>query len=143
MEDTVKKPRPGWLRAHWKLLLVLWVGLSLSGGIAAFVLMTNSDTAKLAIATAQSNVALAERLGRPLKTGWFISGKIEVTPASGHAELAIPVSGPKGRGTIYAESHKRAGVWQLEMLEFVSKGSSERLDLLGADVAPKTTAAPQ
>ena len=143
MEGTVEKSRPGWLRRHWKLLLAIWLGLSLSGGIAAFVLMTNSEAAKLAIATAQSNVALAERLGRPLKTGWFISGKIEVTPASGHAELAIPVSGPKDRGTIYAESRKRAGVWQLEMLEFVSKGSGERLDLLGADVAPKTTAEPQ
>ena len=140
MEATLGKPRAGRLRAHWKLVLVVWVGLSLAGAIAAFMLMTNSETAKVAISTAEASPDLAQRLGQPLKFGWFISGKIEVTPASGHAELAIPVSGPKGGGTIYAESHKRAGIWQLEMLVFVNKRSGERLDLLVAGVASKPTA---
>ena len=124
MESLVEKPRRGWLRAHWKAVLVVWLGLALSGAIAAFVLMSNSDAAKLAIATAKSNPALAERLGQPLKTGWFVSGSIEVTPASGHAELAIPVSGPKGSGTIYAEARKQAGLWHLEMLQFGNEGAA-------------------
>lgn len=143
METPVEKPRRGWLRAHWKLVLAVWLGLALSGAIAAFVLMSNSDAAKLAIATAKSNSALVERLGRPVKTGWFVSGNIEVTPASGHAELAIPVSAPKGRGTLYTEARKRAGLWHLEMLQFGSEGSSERLDLLPVDTTPKPSVSPQ
>jgi hypothetical protein len=106
--------RRGWLRAHRKLVLVLWLGLAVSGALMGFALMRSSDAVKLAIATAKSNPALVERLGQPLKTGWFVAGSIEITPASGHAELAIPVSGPKGRGTIYAEARKRAGALALE-----------------------------
>jgi len=120
-------------------MLVVWLGLALSGAIAAFLMIGNSEAAKLAIATPQSNPALAERLGYPLKTGWFVSGSIEVTPASGHAELAIPISGPKGSGTIYAEARKRAGLWHLEVLQFGNDGSSERLELLPADPSKPTT----
>lgn len=109
----------------------------------ALVLMRNSDVAKLTIAMAESNPALSEQLGRPLKTGWFVPGKIEVTPASGHSVLTIPVSGPNGSGTIYAEGRKGAGVWHLEMLQFGNEGSSQRLDLLVPDSAPTPTAPPQ
>jgi hypothetical protein len=95
MEVATKQSRPGWLRVHWKLVVTVWVGLSLAGAVAAFVLMTNSDAAKIAVSTAESNALLSEKLGIPMKTGWFISGKIEVNPAGGHAELAIPVSVPE------------------------------------------------
>jgi hypothetical protein len=92
--------------------------------------MSNSAVVNLAIQTAKSNRKMVERLGQPLKKGWFVSGDIEVTPVSGHAELAIPVSGPNGNGTLYVEAHKRAGLWHLELLQFGSKDSDQRLDLL-------------
>jgi Cytochrome oxidase complex assembly protein 1 len=142
METAGEKPR-SWLRAHWKLVLAVWLGLALSGAVAAFVLMSNSEVVKLALSVAESNPMLAERLGQPLKRGWLVSGSVEVTPASGHAELAIPVSGPKGSGTLYAQARKRAGLWHLEDLQFGSEGSSERLDLLAPDKAAKPTATPQ
>lgn len=142
METTTEKPRRSWLRRHWKLMLAVWIGLALSGAAAAFLMIGNSDAAKLAIAEASANPALAERLGRPLKTGWFVSGSIEVTPTSGHAELAIPISGPKGSGTIYTEARKRAGLWHLEMLQFGNDGSTERMDLMPSDTA-RPTAPPQ
>jgi hypothetical protein len=135
--------RRGWLRAHRKLVLVLWLGLAVSGALMGFALMRSSDAVKLAIATAKSNPALVERLGQPLKTGWFVAGSIEITPASGHAELAIPVSGPKGRGTIYAEARKRAGLWRLNMLQFGGEESDIRLDLLVADQTPDPISPPQ
>jgi hypothetical protein len=135
--------RRGWLRAHRKLVLVLWLGLAVSGALMGFALMRSSDAVKLAIATAKSNPALVERLGQPLKTGWFVAGSIEITPASGHAELAIPVSGPKGRGTIYAEARKRAGLWRLNMLQFGGEESDIRLDLFVADQTPDPISPPQ
>jgi len=135
MENPVEKTRQSWLQAHWKLVLAASVGLALCATIAVFASLRSSDVVKLAVATAESNSALADRLGRPLDTGWFVTGKLEVTPASGHAELAIPVSGPKGKGTIYVDGRKRAGVWHLEMLQFGAEGSGQRLDLLAASGA--------
>jgi len=143
METNVEKPRRSWLRTHWRLALAVWLGLVFSGAVAGMVLTSNSDVAKLAVATAQSNRKMAGRLGQPLKRGLFVSGSIEVTPASGHAELAIPVSGPKGSGTLYAEASKRAGLWRLEMLQFGTEGSAERLDLLATETTPTPTTAPQ
>ena len=139
MENPVEKTRQSWLQAHWKLVLAASVGLALCATIAVFASLRSSDVVKLAVATAESNSALADRLGRPLDTGWFVTGKLEVTPASGHAELAIPVSGPKGKGTIYVDGRKRAGVWHLDMLQFGAEGSGERLDLL----APSEAVSPQ
>lgn len=143
MEPTVERPRWGWLRTHWKRALAVWLGIAFSGAIAGIVLTSNSDVARLAVATAQSNPKMAERLGQPLKRGWFVSGSVEVTPASGHAELAIPVSGPKGSGTLYAEARKRAELWHLEMLQFGTDSSTERLDLLPREMTPTPSVAPQ
>jgi Cytochrome oxidase complex assembly protein 1 len=98
----------------------------------AFIMLRDSEATRLSVTTAEANPALSEQLGRPFKTGWFISGSIEVQPGSGHAELAIPISGPKGSGTIYTEARKQAGLWHLLTLQFGMDGSSERLDLLPA-----------
>ena len=131
MHGSIEKSSPNWMQAHWKLALGAAIGLALCGTIAIFTSLRNSDVVKLAIATAESNSALAERLGRPLQTGWFITGRlVQSTPGTGHADLAIPVSGPLGSGTLYAEGHKQAGIWHLEMLQFGSERSNERLDLL-------------
>jgi Cytochrome oxidase complex assembly protein 1 len=139
METSVEKARRSWLRAHWKAVLIVWLAVVLSGAFLAFALISNSDVATLAVATAGSNPKIVERLGQPIKRGWFVSGSIEVTPGSGHAELAIPVSGPKGSGTLYAEARKRAGLWHLEILEFGRQDSSERLNLLTTNTASPTT----
>lgn len=144
MEGSIEKSSPNWMQAHWKLALGAAIGLALCGTIAIFASLRNSDVVKLAIATAESNPALAERLGRPLQTGWFITGSmVQSAPGTGHAELAIPVSGPLGRGTIYAVGRKQGGVWRLEMLLFGNDGSGERLDLLLRDQAPSQTVSPQ
>jgi hypothetical protein len=143
METPIEKPHRSWLRTHWKLALAVWLGLAFSGAVAGFVLTSNSEVAQLAVATAQSDAKMAERLGQPLKRGWFVSGSVEVTPGSGHAELAIPVSGPKGSGILYAEARKRAGLWRLEMLQFGTEGSTERLDLLPTEMKPTPIATPQ
>src|ERR1700687_3808919 len=138
MKTSSEASRRSWLRAHWKLLLGLWLGVLVIGVSAAFFFIHTSDAAKLAIATAESNSALVERLGQPLRTGWFVSGSMEVTPASGHAELAIPISGPQGSGTIYAEAYKRGGLWQLDLLQYGNDKSNERVDLLTARTSKPT-----
>lgn len=46
------------------------------------------------------------------------------------------MSGPKGKGTLYPEAHKRAGLWHIEVLQFGSENSDERIDLMGAVAEP-------
>lgn len=133
MKVEGEKSHRGWLRAHWKLVLTIWLGLALAGAAAAFIGLRSSDATKLAIRTAESNPVLVESLGSPLKAGLFLSGNIDVTPVTGHAELAIPISGPKGTGTIYAEARKWDGLWHLERLQFGSKDNAARLNLLPGD----------
>lgn len=143
MPAQAQRPRRAWLQTHWKVALPVCLGLGVSAILFALFLMSNSDVAKLAMSEAQASSKMTERLGQPLKRGWFVSGNIEVTPASGHAELAIPVSGPKGSGTLYAEARKQAGLWHLNLLQFGSEGSTERLDLLPTDMTPAPAPSPQ
>src|ERR1700760_1334963 len=100
-----------WLQRNVVLVVCVVVVVGLLGAIAAgigwaFSMMGNSDAVRLAFDNASASPMLIERVGAPLKKGWLVSGSIEVTGASGRAELAIPVSGPRGAGTLYAEAHK-------------------------------------
>ena len=106
------------------------LALCFVGAVIAVVGFNNSDVTRLALATATSNFALVERIGEPIHRGWFVRGSIQLTSGSGSADLAIPVSGPIGKGTLYALAVKTAGVWKLTLLQFGTDGDSNRLQLL-------------
>jgi hypothetical protein len=132
-------PRKSWLRRNWLWLLGgLFVGgMVFVCGICMLIFsaMRGSDVAKAAMATAQSNPAVQQRLGAPVEEGFFVSGAINVTKSSGDADLAIPVSGPKGKGTVYVTAHKNAGLWNYSLMQATITGTGERIDLL-ARAAP-------
>ena len=138
--DIQGMPQGGWLGRHWKLVLVLVLAVAVLLVVmvcaAVFMAMSNSEVPSKAFALAERNPVLTERLGSPLRKGWLVSGSIETTAASGHAELAVPISGPKGSGTLYVEAHKQAGLWKIDLLQFGSKGSDERMDLLLSPPGP-------
>lgn len=118
-----------WFRRRWKTV----VFASLAAALLVVIVLAglrNSDAARLAVRTAQSNPRLIQRIGEPITVGWFVGGSLDVTPASGTAELAIPLSGPKGDGKLYAYALKTAGIWRLTLLQFGFEKSSDRLDLL-------------
>ena len=79
---------------------------------------------------AHANPAVIQALGEPIEEGFFVFGSIHVNGPSGEADIAIPISGPKGSGTIYAVATKSAGIWHFEVLEVDIKGSEDRIDLL-------------
>lgn len=112
-------------------------------GLIAFVLtivfgvMKSSDVYKEALARAEASPAVAEALGTPIKAGYFTSGNINVNGPSGNADLSIPISGPKGKGTIYVEAGKSADRWSFSLLEVEIAGTQERIDLLQPLTAPK------
>src|ERR1700675_2043055 len=131
--------RKSWLGRYWIWLLVavlLCGGLFVLGIFSLIIgAMRGSDVAKEAVARAQSNALVAQRLGAPISEGWFVSGSINVSTGSGDAALTVPISGPKGKGTVYVKAMKTAGRWDYSLMQAAIDGSGDRIDLLAAAVA--------
>lgn len=135
MEPASKK---NWFDRNWKWfvpLACLW-GLAVIGGFCALIvyfafgLMKTSDAYREALSRAKASPAVVRALGEPLREGLFVSGSIQVNGPSGNAELAIPISGPRGKGTIYLEARKSAGRWNYSTLLVEVNATGERIDLL-------------
>lgn len=152
----VSAPTPGlmpnqrrsWLRRNWwKLLAAAFACMILFiAGIVTLIVgaMRGSDVAKEAVARAQSNALVTQRLGNPISEGWFVGGSINVTPASGDANLSVPISGPKGKATVYVTAEKTAGTWAYTVMQAAFEGTGEKVDLLASVTAaePQSTTPP-
>jgi len=136
--------RRSWFGRNWKKLLaaVFVCGLVFVAGIVALIMgtMRSSDVATEAFARARSNTLVAQRLGAPISEGWFVGGSINVSPGSGDADLSVPISGPKGKGTVYVTARKSAGTWAYSMMLAAIDGSNEKIDLLSGPPAAEPQA---
>jgi len=130
--------RPNWWSRNWKwfvpvgcltiiLLFAAFVGAVM---LLVFGSMKQSDVYKEAIARAQSDPIIAQKLGSPIKPGMFISGSINISGPSGEAKIAVPITGPKGSATIYVEATKSAGRWNYQLMQVAITGEDTRIDLL-------------
>jgi hypothetical protein len=134
----------GWFGRNWKwfvptgCLTLIVLFMVFIGGILLLVFsgFKHSDVYKQAIAMAQKNPEVIKQLGEPVKPGWYFSGKIEVAGPSGHADIAIPISGPKNHGTLYAVADKSADQWKFTILKVGVEGRTRRIDLLKTDKTP-------
>ena len=95
-----------------------------------FGAMKSSDAYKEALGRAQASPSVQQALGSPIEDGLIMSGSIQVNGPSGHADLSFPISGPKGRGTVYVVANKSAGQWTFTTLAAEIESSHERIDLL-------------
>src|SRR5256714_7102636 len=129
-------PRPNWFGRNWKwvvplgcLLPVLFMG---GCGLLAFLfatgIMKQSDAYKIALARAQANPAVIEALGSPISQTGIVSGNSNVSGAVGEANLSIPLSGPKGKATLYVEAKKSADTWFFQTMVVKIEKTGERID---------------
>jgi hypothetical protein len=135
----VPQPPPaGWWSRNWKWFVPTGCCLTplvLGGAFAAFIVlvvfgaMKQSDAYKMAVARAKADPRIVAALGTPISEGWFLSGKTNVNGGSGDADLTIPISGPKGKGTIYAVATKSAGEWTYAKLVVKVDATGETIDL--------------
>jgi len=122
MSDTDSR---GWWRRNWKwfvptgcVTLLLLILLSCAGvAYLALGLMKKSEVYKMAMRRVQTDPRAAKAFGAPIESGWLVTGNIRISGSSGNADLQIPISGPKGKGTIYAAGVKSAGTWRLTSLK--------------------------
>lgn len=147
-ENLVAKPpyplvpeptQSSWIERHpyWKipagfLLLVLFVAGVL---VLVEVAFQHSAVSKQATAMARANPQAQQLLGEPIGVG-IILGNIHINGSAGHADLAIPISGPKGKGVIHAVANERAEIWRFTVLRISIEGQGEPIDLLSAQPPP-------
>src|SRR5580765_5262189 len=131
-------PRPNWWKRNWKcfvpvgcftlaLLFLAFVGSIL---VIVFSAMKSTDVYKEALARAKKDPAVIEAIGSPITDGFLMSGNTNVNGASGESNLAIPISGPKGKGTIYVSATKSLGQWNYLGLVVEVGQTHQRIDLL-------------
>jgi hypothetical protein len=127
-----------WLDRNWKwalptgclavvLAVLVFVGVVV---LVATTAMKHADAFTEAVARAKANAAVTAVLGEPIEVGWLVSGSVDVQNASGNAELSIPLSGPKGRGTLHVQATKSGGRWDFGSLWLEVRGSKQVVNLL-------------
>jgi len=130
--------KPNWWTRNWKWFVplgcftVALMFLLFAGSIVVIVFseMKSTDVYKEALERAKRDPAVVEALGSPIKDGFLVSGNSNVNGASGESNLAIPISGPKGKGTIYVSATKSLGRWIYSGLVVDLSGTHQRIDLL-------------
>ncbi|MGB9474464.1 MAG: cytochrome c oxidase assembly factor Coa1 family protein [Candidatus Udaeobacter sp.] len=146
MEQTSPAPsalRLNWWTRNWKwfvpvgclgtiVLLFAFVG---SIALVVFSAMKSTDVYKDALARVEAHPSVIEALGSPIKEGFLVSGNTNVNGASGEANLSIPISGPKGKATIYVAAIKSLGEWNYSGLVVEIQKTHERIDLLRSRVS--------
>ena len=109
------------------VMFLLFVGSIL---LIVFSAMKSTEVYKEALARAKTDPTVIEVLGSPIKDGFLMSGNTNVNGAAGEANLAIPISGPKGKGTIYVSANKSLGQWNYSGLVVEIGQTHQRIDLL-------------
>lgn len=137
MEPPPEHPaRRSWWSRNWKWVVPLGVVapiLACGGFIGILVtvifsVMKGSVAYTESVAAVRADPAVVAALGTPIEEG-LPRGNIEVNGATGYADLAIPISGPRGDGTIYVSAEKRRGQWHFTTLQ-VQTDDQQWFDLL-------------
>lgn len=138
-------PNRNWIQRNWMwfvpagCLSLILLGVLAVGGIAMIVMgaLKSSDAYKTSIGRAENNPQVVNALGSPVKAGMFVSGNTNVNGSSGNADLQVPLSGPKGKGTLYFVATKSEGNWNFSKMKVHVDATGEDIDLLaGPPSAP-------
>jgi hypothetical protein len=97
--------------------------------------MKQSGAYKGALERAKASPEVVAAIGTPMKDGLFVAGNINVSGSTGRADLAIPIAGPKGTGTIYVEASMMLGEWHFDREIVQVSRDRQRIDL--SDGRPK------
>jgi hypothetical protein len=122
-----------WFVPLLSLLVLLCLGGFFVGGLA---LMKSSDAYSGAVARAKASPAVLTALGSPIKDGLFFAGNIKENNSSGSANLAIPISGPKGTAKLYVSASRSSGQWHFDNLIVLVDKTEQRIDLSDTNQPP-------
>ena len=122
-----------WSQRHANWLLTAWV-LILAGVILGLVIQDQLDTRDTSsfrgvMERIGDSDELADRLGRPIRPGWWVSGGQVLSKLGARWDFEFIVSGPKGSGRVAAR-----GIYSFEKksesVVVTVRGSGEKLELV-------------
>jgi hypothetical protein len=127
-----------WLDRHgrWKVLLGCLVAIFLLCAFVAAIFTVvdvsfrNSTVYQEALACAGKSSQVNDRIGNPLRPGRILSGELNVSGSTGTATMRIPITGPRGKGSIVLDARKVDGTWIFRTLEVQIEGQSDVVNLL-------------
>jgi len=91
--------------------------------VVAFSAVKSTDVYADSLARARANDDVKQTLGEPIEPAWMVVGAVQLQNGNGTAELAIPLSGPKGSGVLQASARKaNNGPWQYSKMEVTIPG---------------------
>ena len=125
-----KKTNPWpWIAGGCLLLFVGFVGFM--GLIMTITVgsMRASTPYKDGMERARRDDRVAALLGRPIESGWFITGSIKTYNGDGSTHMRSPLRGPKGKATLYVTGMKEAGRWSYSTMT-VTPPAGDPIDLL-------------
>ena len=133
-----RKPAPNWWARNWKWLVPAGC-LTGVAGVAGFIalvvslvfgLIKSTTPYREALARAQQDPVVIGQLGTPIQGGFLVSGNVSLSGGTGEAQLAIPLQGSRGSGTLYVEARQKAGTWTYSTLTVQPDGAGEPISLL-------------
>lgn len=136
--DYAPAPRQGWWNRNWKWALPVGGCLGLMGtclGVTALALgwgyksVRDMGAYTEALAVAADDPHVQKALGTPFKPGFPSSTKVNTNNGRSHAELVVPLDGPKADGTLTVVADKQGEDWAFRTL-YVQLEDGSRIDLL-------------
>lgn len=134
--------RKDWFGRNWKWLVpaICLTALLVLGGVVGLMLfgietmLKDSAPYDKAVASAKADPRVTAALGVPITEGLFSTGNVSVNYSSsggrtGKANMAIPISGPKGKATIYVTASETAGKWSFSKLVVHVTKTGQEFDL--------------
>jgi len=134
------QPKPGWFSRNWK-----WIAgcgcLTVIGFVAVIILfiygifsftmsmLKDNPAYKQAVIKVQNDPEARTLLGTPIEPGYLVTGNYRIKNNSGSANLEIPVSGPKGEGTVRVRAVCNFGQWTIQSMTLQVPGQPQ-VDLL-------------
>jgi hypothetical protein len=136
----------GWWGRNWKWVVPVGCLAPLvvcCGGIGLLVTFVfgaikSSEPYREAVARAQASPAFQAELGQPIQPEFLANGSISTAVnvpggETGHADLSIPISGPKGTATLRVVAEKSDAAWKYTTLEALVAGRERPVDLLAGN----------
>lgn len=115
------------------LLVVIGLPLCTCGGCVATLVfgvsaaLQGSEPYKRAVVEAQNNAEVRELLGDPVEAGYLVSGSINLDNDGGNCDIQIPISGPKGSGSMRIRGTRSDGTWRYD--EITAEINGRQIDL--------------
>ena len=117
--------QPRSIRLRFVLAGVLLLAVSVAFWYSFECLKVRQQIALHAVQAADASGLLREQIGTPISTGYFVSGRVIGDSDGGTADLEIPISGPKGSGTLLDWSQAGFAGWHVCSMTFRPKTGAD------------------